>query len=87
MYDIAIVPLIVAFVEMLKQVGLPKKFSALVSTLLGAFVGVIYISPDNIGRGIVIGLALGLAATGLYSGTKSTIEGYKIVRAKKFRKK
>ncbi|MFO7294436.1 MAG: hypothetical protein C0P72_000275 [Clostridia bacterium] len=76
-YDVAIIPLIVGIVELLKQVGLPSKFAALVSVILGIVIGIVYLSPDDIKKGILVGLALGLAASGLYSGTKSTAEGLK----------
>jgi len=76
-YDVAIIPLIVGIVELLKQVGLPSKFAALVSVILGIVIGMVYLSPDDIKKGILVGLALGLAASGLYSGTKSTAEGLK----------
>lgn len=74
-YDVAIIPLIVGIVELLKEIGLPSKFAAVVSVLIGIAIGVVYISPDDVKRGILVGLALGLAASGLYSGTKSTVEG------------
>lgn len=85
-YDISIIPLIVGIVELLKQIGLPSKFAALVSVLLGIAIGVVYISPDDIKKGILVGLALGLAASGLYSGTKSTVEGVKNLFIAKDRK-
>ncbi|MFO7153555.1 MAG: hypothetical protein DIU64_001190 [Caldicoprobacter oshimai] len=76
-YDIAIIPLIVGIVELLKQIGLPSKFAALVSVILGIAIGVVYVSPDDIKKGVLVGLALGLAAAGLYSTTKDTVEGVK----------
>jgi L-cystine uptake protein TcyP (sodium:dicarboxylate symporter family) len=85
-YDIAIIPLIVGIVELLKQIGLPSKFAALVSVLLGIAIGVVYLSPNDIKKGILVGLALGLAASGLYSGTKSTVEGIKSLFIAKDRK-
>jgi L-cystine uptake protein TcyP (sodium:dicarboxylate symporter family) len=85
-YDIAIIPLIVGIVELLKQIGLPSKFAALVSVLLGIAIGVVYLSPNDIKKGILVGLALGLAASGLYSGTKSTVEGVKNLFIAKDRK-
>jgi len=85
-YDIAIIPLIVGIVELLKQIGLPSKFAALVSVLLGIAIGVVYLSPNDIKKGILVGLALGLAASGLYSGTKSTVEGIKSLSIAKDRK-
>lgn len=76
-YDVAIVPLILGVVELFKKLGLPTKFCALLSATLGVIIGVVYIAPSNILEGILIGLNLGLAASGLYSGAKNGIEDVK----------
>jgi len=78
-YDVAIVPFIIGLVELLKRIGLPAKFGALAAAIIGVIIGVIYIAPDNILKGVLVGLALGLAASGLYSGTKETFEATKAV--------
>ena len=75
-YDVAIVPLIMGVVELLKRLGLSAKFAALASAILGIIVGLVYVSPGDVAKGILVGLSLGLAASGLYSGTKNTIEGF-----------
>lgn len=77
-YDVAIIPLIVGLIELLKQVGLPAKFAALTSAVLGIIIGIVFISPDDIKKGVLVGLSLGLAASGLFSGIKNTVEGTKI---------
>lgn len=82
-YQVAIVPLIVGVVELLKGLGLPNKFSAPVASLLGIFAGVFYLYPMDIPKGIIVGLSLGLSASGLYSGTKNTVEGVKEMRISK----
>ncbi len=82
-HQIAIVPLIVGIVELMKGLGLPGKFSALVAALLGIFIGVFYVYPKDIPRGIITGLSFGLSASGLYSGTKNTVEGVKAMRTSK----
>lgn len=74
-YDVAIIPLIVGVVELLKMLGLPAKFAATAATALGIVVGIIYIAPGDIAKGVLVGLSLGLAASGLYSGVKNTNEG------------
>lgn len=76
-YQVAIVPLIVGIVELLKGIGLPNKFSALTAALLGILIGVFYVYPGDIAKGIITGLSYGLAASGLYSGTKNTVQGIK----------
>lgn len=73
-YDVAIIPLILGVVELLKQLGLPAKYAALTSAILGVLIGILYVFPDDILRGVLVGLSLGLAASGLYSGSKNAIE-------------
>lgn len=73
-YNVAIIPLIVGMVELLKQLGLPSKFAALASTILGVVIGIVYVSPHDIAQAILVGASLGLGACGLYSGTKNTKE-------------
>ena len=78
-YDVALIPLIVAVVQMLKVVGLPVKFAALAAVGLGILLGVVYIAPQDILQGLLVGASVGLSASGLYSSTKNTIEGIKKV--------
>ncbi|HLR79422.1 MAG TPA: hypothetical protein VK119_02420 [Bacillota bacterium] len=73
-YDVALIPLIVGLVELLKGFGLPKKWLPIVSILFGITAGVLYVHPDDLKGAIIVGLMLGMAASGLYSGTKNTIE-------------
>lgn len=82
-YEVAIIPLIIGVVELLKSVGLPRKFSALGAAVLGILIGVFYMYPKEIPKGIIIGLSLGLSASGLYSGTKNTVQGINQMRIKK----
>lgn len=76
-YDVAIIPFIVAFVELTKRLGLPVKFCGLAAAVIGMLIGVFYLFPANILQGILVGAAMGLGASGLYSTTKNTIEGIK----------
>ena len=69
-----IIPLIIAVVELLKGLGLPKKYAALISLILGAVIGVFYLDKGDVKGRIFMGAVYGLSATGLYSGTKNTIE-------------
>ncbi|HZJ99522.1 MAG TPA: hypothetical protein VFC79_05930 [Tissierellaceae bacterium] len=75
-YDVMISPLIVGIVEIFKQLGMPKQFSPVLSVVLGMILGVFYISPDDILKGLLLGTSLGLGAVGLYSGTKNTKESF-----------
>ncbi len=76
-YDVAIIPLIVGLVELAKKLGLPDKFAALLSAVLGVVIGLVYVAPNDPAKGVLVGLSMGLAASGLYSGVKNTVEGIK----------
>lgn len=69
-----IIPIIIAVVELFKGLGVPTKFSALISVLVGVVVGLIYLHPGDVKYGIFDGVIYGLTAAGLYSGTKNTFE-------------
>lgn len=72
-YGIAIIPIIVGLIQVVKKFGLPSKLAPLVSLLLGMIAGFVYLAPDNPKKAILYGLVAGLSAVGLYSGGKSTI--------------
>jgi len=76
-YDVAIIPLIVGIVELAKKLGLPDKFAAVLSAILGVVIGLVYVAPDDPAKAVLVGLSMGLAASGLYSGVKNTVEGIK----------
>lgn len=69
-YDVAIIPLILAITELFKKVGLPAKYSPFVAVIFGLLAGIFYIATD-IKEGIIVGLMFGLSASGLYSGSKN----------------
>lgn len=73
-YDVILVPLILGLVELFKRARLPKKLLPVVSLVFGVAAGVFYVYPSDIKGGIIVGLMLGLSASGLYSGAKNTIE-------------
>lgn len=73
-YNVALIPLIIGFVQLLKTLGLSKKYVPLASLLLGLAGGVFYLFPEDLKGGIIVGVMLGLSASGLYSGTKNTFE-------------
>lgn len=73
-YDVALIPIITGLVGVFTQLGLRKKFAPIVSLILGLLIGVFYVYPDDIKGGILVGIMLGLSATGLYSGVKNTKE-------------
>ncbi len=78
-----IIPVIIALVELFKGLGLPKKFAALISVIFGAIIGIFYIENNDIKTRIFLGIVYGLSASGLYSTTKNSIEGFIDIKNKK----
>lgn len=72
--DVVLIAVIVGLVELLKWLGAPKKVLPVAALALGLLGGLFYIYPGDIKAGILIGIIMGLSASGLYSGTKNIIE-------------
>ena len=71
---VAAVPLVIALVQMLKQVGLPARFAGLSSILLGLAGGAVFVPVANAADwriGLIQGLWVGVGASGLYSSIKA----------------
>jgi hypothetical protein len=69
---VVVVPLIVGLVEVAKRIGLPAQYAAVVALGLGLLASVgAWASAATGGRDLfdatLVGLALGLSASGLYS--------------------
>jgi hypothetical protein len=77
-YQFVVIPIIIGIVEVVKRAGLPNKFSPLVSLAIGLFFGFVFL--DTFKESLIIGLMVGLSATGLYSGSKNLNEAVKITR-------
>ncbi len=73
-YGVALVPVIMGMVQLLKKSGMPKKYSPLASITLGILSGLFYMAPDDPRKAIFLGIVVGLTSVGLYSGTKNTME-------------
>lgn len=86
-YDISIVPLIMFLTKLAENLGLPKKFCPLVSLILGIIIGIAYFAPNNILKGVIIGIFLAASSVGFYSGTKNVYQGYKLKSSKKSKSK
>lgn len=71
---IPITGLIIGILEGFKKLGLNEKYVPIFSVILGVTSGVLLTTSGDIKEGIVLGLAMGLSAVGLYSGTKNTFE-------------
>ncbi|MDF2532831.1 MAG: hypothetical protein K0R80_432 [Clostridia bacterium] len=72
-----IVPIIMSIVELAKSVGVPKKFSALLSVIIGIVIGIFYLHPLDLKLGVFEGIVYGLTASGLYSGAKNTFQQFR----------
>ncbi len=71
--EAAAVPLILAAIQAIKKgTGLPGKYSSLVAIALGIAYALLIKGP-TIENGL-IGLAIGLSASGLYSGGKALVK-------------
>lgn len=67
---IAIIPIITMLVDVIKKAGLPKKFAPLTSIILGIIFGIAFQNDGDIKNSIIIGIIMGMSASGLYSGGK-----------------
>lgn len=76
-YGVAAVPLIIALVEFTKRIGLPAKFSPVLSVVIGIVLGFIAYGTSEPVKSIITGLVAGLSAVGLWSATKNVVEGVK----------
>lgn len=76
-YDVALIPAIVGLIQVAKGLGLPHKFSPILGIVLGIVAGTVFVYPDDIKGGILVGIMIGLSTSGLYSGTKNTVEAIK----------
>ena len=67
-YDVVLIPLIIGIVSLLKMYGMPRRLLPVMALIFGIVGGIIYIYPEDIKAGILVGLMMGLSASGLYSG-------------------
>jgi len=75
-YGVSVVMLIVGLVQMAKGAGFPSKYAGLLAVALGviASVGYTLFQDTPVFKAVIIGLAMGLSASGLYSTQKSIRE-------------
>lgn len=74
---IAMIPLLIGILEVIKKLGVNKKYMPLLSLLLGIGTGMVLFNDGDLRAGIIKGIYIGLSAVGLYSGGKNTIEAIK----------
>lgn len=71
------VAVIIGLAEIIKRAGLDAKYIPVLDIILGLISGVCvygYMMDFGIAKGILLGIALGLSACGLFSGIKNTVE-------------
>ena len=68
---LALVPLTIGVVEAIKAVGLDSRFAPFVSVVIGAALASLVLP---FGAPVILGgIAIGLMASGLYSGTRAIV--------------
>lgn len=65
-YGVALIGIIMGLVEMVKCVGVSTKYCPIISVMLGIAFGVLFLSDGNVSKGLILGIACGLSASGLY---------------------
>lgn len=77
-WGIPAVPLIMAVVELLKQVGLPPKWAGVAAAIVGVLGGLAAWGwgYSDAAQAAVTGLLAGLMASGIWSTTKNAMEGW-----------
>jgi len=73
-YDIALIPVIIALVGIVGKAGVPARWQPLVALVLGLAGGFIYIAPGDPRQAVLVGIVMGLSSIGAYSGVKNTVE-------------
>lgn len=73
-HGVVLSAVVVGVVEIAKRTGLPDRFAPLASLVIGVGLALLYLGPDW-QTALLTGLALGLMASGLYSGTKAVLLG------------
>ena len=73
------IPIIVALTEIFKRIGLGKTLLPISNIILGILAAYFFVPSAmyNISMAILIGIIIGLSASGLYSSGKTTIETVK----------
>lgn len=67
-----LIPVIVGIVTVAKKTGLSTRYAPLLALVVGAVGGYFYIFQGTIG--ILVGITMGLAASGAYSGFKTSVK-------------
>lgn len=76
LYGVVAVPAIVGLVQVVKDLGVPGSYAPACAVLFGVLFGFaqLYAQSASWIQATVVGVALGLSAVGLYTGTKTVIQ-------------
>lgn len=69
-YGVPTIGIIIALVELAKKQGLSKRYAMILSTVLGIIAGVISYQIKGDPQSIILGLVVGLSASGVYDFKK-----------------
>lgn len=73
--DLALVPVVIGVVAAIRQTGfVADRFAPLASIAVGMVASLLF-PASTIGLTVLAGIVIGLSASGLYSGTKTTMQG------------
>lgn len=74
-YDIAIIPIIVAFVQVFgkKVFRIPSRWIPLLNLVLGQLAAFFYVAPEDPKFAVLAGLVMAFSAMGVWSGTKNIV--------------
>ncbi|WP_461205567.1 hypothetical protein [Clostridium sp. DL1XJH146] len=64
---IAHIPIVAAINMIFRRIGIPQKFLPLLSLFIGILYGIIALGTEDIRKGILEGIIIGLGASGLYN--------------------
>lgn len=67
-------PIVLGLVEIVKRVGMRKRYNPIVSLIFGISAGVFY-GGYTLSYNILLGILVGLASSGLWSGVKTVKNG------------
>lgn len=81
-FGVGAIPAILGLTQVAKETGMPGRFSPILSLFLGILAGVALqfaraTAPSVTGvlvlQGVIVGIGIGLAASGLYSGVQTFV--------------
>lgn len=70
--ELALIPVIVGLVEVVKGVGVDSKYAMVISLALG--VAIVGLLETFSATSVLAGVVVGLSASGLYGGTKAVLK-------------